>query len=489
MANIDNGKQENSILSKYNINEDGSSKASAQNSDNNMLTTNVVSQLLDRAALSSMAGKQFNGERDLYEVFGFTRSLCYQNYYDKYDRQDIAGRIVDAKPNETWRKPPKIKERVEGIREGDNKTQFEKQWEEIEKDRRIRLYNKLNRADRISGIGEFGIILIGVNDGKSLAAEMGQLDGPEDIMYLSPYSQGSTKIDDWEEDPTNPRFGLPKKYKIELRADLNKSNDIDIENVKVHHSRVIHIAEDLDENDVYGRPRLKRVYNLLDSLQKLAGASPENFYQNAKTDLKAQVRDDYELAPEDAEELQKNLQEFIHNFTSLVRTEGVDVEMFERNIADPSNPFDVLMSLMSAATGIPKRILLGSESGQMAANQDERTWLSLIEERRNNFAQQQVLEPLIDRFIDYGALVEPPNGYTISWPDLFQKTEKEHAEIMKLKLEAANALAEGGSNMIVDVDAVLDEIGLPADTSEVDTVDEGNEEVMKQFNQSFPEQH
>lgn len=67
-----------------------------------------ASTLLARSMLSGQLGKSFKGKRDIYEIFGYKKEISIDDYYNKYDRQDIAGRIVDAPAKETWRQPPTV---------------------------------------------------------------------------------------------------------------------------------------------------------------------------------------------------------------------------------------------------------------------------------------------------------------------------------------------------------------------------------------------
>ena len=73
----------------------------------------VLSTLTDRMLLAQTAGMQFDGERDLYSVFGYAREVKPKQLLAKYNRQDIASRIVDAPPGATWSRPPTIKEEGE----------------------------------------------------------------------------------------------------------------------------------------------------------------------------------------------------------------------------------------------------------------------------------------------------------------------------------------------------------------------------------------
>lgn len=58
----------------------------------------LASVLGTRRWLSNKLGLAFGGERDYYEVLGYNRNPDVVDFMARYDRQDIAGRIVDLPP-------------------------------------------------------------------------------------------------------------------------------------------------------------------------------------------------------------------------------------------------------------------------------------------------------------------------------------------------------------------------------------------------------
>jgi len=59
--------------------------------------------IIDRLMFMRQAGITFGGDRDLYTAFGYDRVITHKQYRDRYARGGIAGRIIDALPNATWR--------------------------------------------------------------------------------------------------------------------------------------------------------------------------------------------------------------------------------------------------------------------------------------------------------------------------------------------------------------------------------------------------
>lgn len=457
-------------------------------SEDQQLTTNEqklirnLSEVMARSTLAAFAGTEFNGNRDYYEVLGYKKQdeINFDYYYAKYDRQGIASRIVRAPVNESWRQEPVITDDDDDEKE----TEFEKQWDKLKKS--VKVFSYMKRADRLARIGKYGVLFIGVKgdaEASELKNEMPKLSGTDDVIYLRPYTEKNAKIKKWETDPTNPRFGKPKTYEINMAGALAEE-DTELATYKkqeVHWSRIIHIAEDLEEDDVFGTPALKKALNQLHNLIKVVGGSAEMFWRDAKHGLQFDVRDEYEDTttkdPEAKKKFEDMVDEYYHGLRRYLKTKGMDVNKLMSDVADPKNHFDVIISLISAATNIPKRILIGSERGELASSQDEKNWLSYIEDRQTNHVEPVIIRAFIDRLQEYGALKQVE--YEVKWENLFKLNEKDEATVIKTKAEAANELLSGVAGNWVDVIQVLeDKLDLPVNEELKQAIESGDIDKM-----------
>lgn len=382
---------------------------------------------LNRELLAQLAGMQFEGERDLYKVLGYERILDFQKFYSRYKRQDIASRIVDAPAAGTWRKPPSLRSESQ---------EFLDAWDEMSK--RLKVWRMFERADRLSGIGHYGIIFIGVKGNNQLSQPLRQVTDEKSIIYLSAFSEGAADITEIEDNPSNPRFGLPKFYRIknEVAGRHNISRTLE----QVHHSRVIHIAENVLDNEIYGTPRLQPIYNLLHDLEKVVGGSAEMFWLNARQGMQVDIDPETELKQEDADKLEEEVEEYMHQLRRFMRTRGVNIKDLGGEVHDPDGTFQMLMSLVAGTVGIPKRILIGSEQGEMASTQDRANWSEKIQERRNVHAEPNILGAFIERMQSVGAL--PEADYEVDWPDLLAASQDERSIIARRYSQAMKAFFE-----------------------------------------------
>lgn len=403
----------------------------------------VFSSMLQRIAMTR-AGITFTGKRDLYETLGYKRDLEYEDYRERYERGDISTRIINAFPAATWHNRPIIRERDS---EGDaSKSAFEAAWEKLTE--RIGVYYVFEQADRLASIGHFAVIVIGMRGQLDWKTQATRMRGEEDVLYLAAYSEEHATLRTLISNPASPLFGMPGSYDIDFsRSSSRNSLPEDLRpaltgftaKTEVNSSRVIHIAEDGLEDRIVGTPRLRSPWNRLDDLDKVMGGSGEMFWKDAKRRLILALKENAQLENED--ELTTEVEEFMHELRDFLRVQNMDVTSLQGNTPDPSKHADKLLDMVAGSVGIPKRMLVGSERGELASSQDENNWSQRIMERQKHHAEPVILRPFIDRLIELGALPKPANGYEVEWPNLCSATDKENAEIALTKSKAIKEYA------------------------------------------------
>lgn len=99
-----------------------------------------------------------------------------QTFQDLYDRDMVANRVVQVFPKETWQTQPQVYE----LEDSEEATPFEAAWDGLS--RQLKggnsyhqdeegsvVWEHIRRADILSGIGYFGVILLGIDDGLPLS--------------------------------------------------------------------------------------------------------------------------------------------------------------------------------------------------------------------------------------------------------------------------------------------------------------------------------
>lgn len=411
----------------------------------------AISDLLGRFNLASVLGQSFGGKRDLYTVFGYPTTITYKDYVARYTRQDVAKRVVDAPAKSTW---------VRGVTiEGSE--EFDAAWQKLLT--QPRLITAFERVDRLAGLGHFAVLLMGFDDGRKLEQPVGEA---KTLLYMQPYGQTSIEISTFETNTQSARFGLPLMYKIKMtdpksvnldgaQSTLGITSGTAGSSVAVHWTRILHVADAPLESDIIGTPRLQPVFNRLMDLEKVVGGSAEMFWIAGNRGLHLDVDKEMELTPEDAQDLSDEAEEYQHELRRIIRTKGVKVTNLGSDVASPKDHFNVLISSISSSTGIPQRILLGAEAGQLASAQDRANWAERIDERRVDFAEAQVLRPLISILTGAG-LLPLIEHVTFKWPEAFVLSPLEQAEMMAQKGKSVLNFArraKDGNPIITDTEA------------------------------------
>lgn len=386
-------------------------------------TNAAITYMATRMALAATIGQQsYGGERDIYQALGYKTTITYEDYYARYRRQDIAKAIIDRPATVTWSGKLILAEK-EAV-----DSSLEKAWGTLEED--LGLKSRLIRLDKLTAIGDYGVLLLGFDDITSPTQFATKVrGGSRKLLYVKPYGQGSAKILTYDKNPKSPRFSFPETYQIESMGieGAEAGDQPASSSLVVHHSRIIHVAGDLLESDIFGRSKLEAVFNRLFDMEKIIGGDAEMFWRGARPGYAGKTDPDYSMTEATKTDLKAQIDEYEHNLRRILVSEGVSLEALEQQIADPTSHVDIQISMISAVTGIPKRILIGSERGELSSAQDKDEWLAYVQTRRDEFVEPNMVRPLIDRLMDYGVL--PKTKYDVRWEDLFSLTEKERVEI------------------------------------------------------------
>lgn len=393
----------------------------------------VLTEVVSRANLAARLGFQYGGDRDIYQALGYLTSLKYEDYLTRYTRQDIAKAIIDRPVRATWQGPLEL---IESDKSED--TAFEKAWTAL--NRKLGIKSRLARLDRLIGIGRYGVLLLGLDDVPNKDGfEKPVKAGARQLLYVKPFGENSAKIATYETNTKNNRYGQPLIYNFEV-ADVENGS---VSYLNVHYSRVIHVTDDPLESEVFGIPRLEAVFNRLMDLDKLVGGDAEMFWRGARPGYEGKVDQDYQMTDQMKEDLKEQIDEYENNLRRILINEGVNLQALEQQIADPSNHVDVQLTMISAVTGIPKRILSGSERGELASTQDTSEWKEYVQARREDHAEPNIVRPLADKLIELKILPKPANDYTVKWNDLYSLSEKARVEIGKARATAIREYTYG----------------------------------------------
>jgi len=420
--------------------------------------TNVLNEQL--ASQGSFLERILDPRRDIDDECGYpkTNELTVGEYKRLYDREPIATRVVEVLPRESWQVVPEVFE----TEEMDEVTEFEKAFKELGSSiRGTSWYNEVKgnavweyllRVDILSGIGSYGIILLGVNDGKELQEPLEPNENNE-LIFIRTLDRSLVDISSTIQDETNERFGHPEFYNATFQTDVSlRVRDVSDtqETRKVHWTRVIHIADNLTSSEIFGVPRQQSVYNRLYDLRKIYGADGETYWRNAVLKLfletHPQMGGDVDV---DADDMRSMMEQMMNGMQQWGLLKGMSAKAIAPAVVDPTSHVNAHIEAICINKGIPKRIFVGSERGELASSQDDETWNDRLHHRQNLYITPRVIVPFIDRLIEFGILPEPEEGYIVKWPDLNTLNDAQKAEIALKKTESLVKFIQGGGDALV----------------------------------------
>lgn len=453
-------------------------KASERITFNGSLTHNVQLVMNDPSSCNDFATvlRQFLLPRSAYYTFdnvidprhqidlecGYPKFIMPIMYRYMYDRDDMARRVTDFYPDECWAVDPIVWD----VEDEDVESPFEKAWKELCDERQLLSY--LYRMDRLCGIGHYGILLLGLDDGFDLDVPLPGIgpDGKRDpnykgpmpkLLYMRPFDEYLSFVMEYETNVNHPRYGMPKYYNLiflDMTIDAAGASIGTRLNRRVHWTRCIHIADNLQSSLVFGTPRMQPVFNRLLDLRKIKSGSAEMFWNGAFPGLSFEI--DPKIAQEDDpdidhEHIRDNITDYMNGLQRAITTVGVSVKSLAPQIADPEKHVKVQMQAIACYLNAPMRIFLGSEEGRLASSQDKLTWNQRLGRRTRRFLNPYLNRQVIDRFITLEILPTPKNNrYIVDQPDLNIPTDEDKANLGLKFTQAATQYVSSGLIHLVE---------------------------------------
>jgi len=368
-------------------------------------------------------------------------------YRQWYDREGIATRVVNVYPDECWSVHPELYED-----ESTNTTPFEAAWQQLLDTPGLNPWHYLHRADGLSGIGAFGVLLLGIDDGGDLSDPVPGIDmktgeklpnykKEHKLLYMRTFDQTLVMIHSYETDPHCPRYGQPNYYTIKFTDPLLLAASVqpslqDYTSKLVHWTRLVHLADNRMSSEVFGVPRMQSVLNRLFDLRKILGGSGEMFWRGSMPgwafetppELGTDVEMDDASIKDQMEAMQNGLQRYI-------AVTGMKVRSMAPQVSPPTHHVEEQLRAVCTSLAVPLRIFQGSESGHLASQQDAETWNRRLKRRQQDYLNPCVIAPFVQRLVACGVLPKPKKFF-VNWNDLAAVSDEQKADISLKKSQA-----------------------------------------------------
>lgn len=453
------------------------------------MTDFLVNEVLSMRAYMA---QRMNGDtrRDYDKEFGYPSDVTPEMCGDAYEKDDISGRVVSVFPEECWSRKPDIFETMKSA-----ESVFEKTWNKLAK--KLNIYWYLQQVDILSGIGSYGVLFFGLDDGKAFSEPVAGVDlttgersekatKAHKLLYLRAFDQRYIKIDELEKSVHSPRYGLPTMYTISFADPSATSEGTDApqsKDLKVHWTRLLHVADNLMSSELLGIPRMKPVWKRLLDIKKVAGGSAEMFWKGAFPGISFETMPDIGVGELDVESLRAEFTKYSNGLQRYLALNGVTAKPMPVQNVDPTAHINAQILLIAIRLGVPARVLMGSEVGSLASAQDTKRWNERLAKRQTEYLTPRVAEPCIQRLTAYGVLpaVEELN---ILWPDMNVPTSLEKGTVAMKKTQAMAAYAGSAVSELIGPEDYLTRI-LEMTTEEAKIVVK-NAEAFKKKNKGKP---
>jgi len=423
------------------------------------------------------------GGKDINKECGYPDSISVADFQAMYDREGLGSRVVSMWPEECWVQDPSIQENAETAQ-----TDFELKWQHLEE--RFNLYHHMHQVDELSGIGQFGVMFIGFNDGLDLSqpvrgiqltgARTGQRQenfdpesqsNPLAMTFIRTFSQSSVKVEKLEKDIKSPRYNEPVEYTIQFDDAKSHSHPVDGgsgKGVTVHWTRVIHVSED---GLTFSTPRQQKVWNRLLDCRKLLGGSAEMFWKGAFPGYSFETHPDLGDVELDVEGMREEFKSFSEGLTRYMALSGITAKSLSPQVAEPTQHIEIQLQLIGLSMRVPWRQLMGSEQGRLASDSDRKSFDKRIMRRRRKQLTPCLVKRMIDRLIILGILPipEPPTTeteencaeqvggffYKVVWPEIEQESQLEKANVGKVIVDVISRYLQSDAVQLISEQDLL----------------------------------
>lgn len=419
--------------------------------------------------------------RDIYRECDYPKDPTPWHFEEMYRTEAIAARVVEVLPRESWQVSPKVYEDDDL----DVVTPFEEDWNTLDKalatdgegygesdlgdyladEEGSAVWEHLLRADILSGIGSYGTLFLGFDDlaagsGRSLTTPVeGVAPGTKRVqgrklLFMRAFPEATSQITRWDSNPASPRYGRPEEYLITFNNPSEGNyTGIGITSgaIAVNWTRVQHVADNRLSSEVFGMSRQRQVFHRLCDLRKEYSSAGEGFWQACLSLLSFETHPalggDVEIDKAGMKDMMEQIREGMKREMVL---EGMAAKTVSPDVRDPTPFIKAAIEAICIKLGVPMRIFLGSERGELASSQDDAAWNDRLRQRQSGYITPRIIVPFVRRLIRAGVLRSPSkdNGFHVYWPDLTSQGALEKADVATKKTAAIVAYVSGGGESL-----------------------------------------
>lgn len=395
-----------------------------------------------------------SGENDFWAQVGVNsgqskvRSYAYDNYgcdmafeYTPaqefkwlYNFDGLSRRIVNTFPDACWEQWPHVRDG-----EGTVTTPWEKEWNALCGDIQMDIPGQIRLLDRLTGIGHWGVMYFGLDDGKEPYEPVESLTNK--LMYVRAFDESMAKVITWDFDPHSPRYGQPLNYVLTFRTAQGGQQSF-----TCHWSRCLHVCENRVDSPINGTPRLEPILLRVLQIGMILSGSAHMYMRGGYPGYAIEVDSNQPMPPPEVMmETKRELLQLYHGFARWIAMRAGKIKTLEVQLKEPAEYLIAQYQAISAYTEIPMRVLLGSELAQLASEQDAANFERRVEARRAGQCACGILNPFILKLAELGVTIPPAGDVEVDWHGQSSDERMEEAQIALIKMQILAGYCAPGS--------------------------------------------
>jgi hypothetical protein len=381
------------------------------------------------------------------------------------------------------------------------------------------IWEYLMRADVLCGIGQYGCIFLGIDDDRDLSQpadtlkeegsipkevpkEKNQPETPKDaipppsagvsspaalnqfprykltvnedtpkrkLVYIRVFPETQARVVAYESNRRSPRFGRPTMYAVTFQDPNNYPSGGGVAvgytptTLNVHWTRMVHVVDNYHQatsSEIAAAPRMRPVLNHILALEKVYGGSGEAYWTSSvpKTVIEThpQLGGDVNINKAELRNELENLHNSLQKFLILM---GMAAKTLPPQIVDPTAYAKVHWEAIAIKLGVPMRILLGSERGELSSAQDDGENNDNVRGRNTSWTAPKLIVPMVNRCILLKCL-PAPEQFSLWWDDQEVLDPAQKATVAKTRAETMALWVEKSlGSLIGPQDFLVEELG------------------------------
>lgn len=435
---------------------------------------NKLHMALNQARRLSFGGYNLSGGDPFADMkhgkawfdYGYPFTVDFYMQWNMYQRNGLARAGINIPANLTWMDYPTIKD-------GDGVDSEETDWAKSVKKylKQKRFWRHMADADRMQMVGRYSALYFRVRDGKQPSERMGRIN-PDQLVEIQPIWEGQLIPADIDNDLRSERLGRPKTYTYN-ESGVGNQNALATQSFVIHHSRLIILSENAVGGSIYGEPANEAGFNALLDWEKIRGSGAEaSWLSAANKQILTSDNPSTSISPDVIDSINEALRDMKEGLDEALFMKGVTATPMGATVPDPKVYKEMALEEYAASRGIAVKILVGTQTGVKAGEEDSAGYMRTIQSRRNNKATPMI-EDGINWMIQYGVLPPPPEGeFTVEWSDLTAPSAMQKAEHVLKITQAESYRINAGEGPLLTNDELRKELGFePMDDDLIDLPD------------------